>query len=374
MPTKNLNSARLSANLLAWYDAHARNLPWRVPPVETKRGARADAYCIWLSEIMLQQTTVQAVKPYFAKFMQKWPNLAALNAAPLEEILKAWAGLGYYSRARNLKACAAVLTAEHNGRFPRTAAQLRELPGIGAYTSAAIAAIAYDEPCAVVDANIERVTARLFCLETPLPQAKAEIHRLCQSITPAKRAGDFAQAMMDLGATLCAVKRPNCLLCPLTDFCAGRAAGIAETLPRKAPKTEREKRRGAAFIAVSDKGAVYLQKRPERGLLGGMSEVPNYFAKGETAAAEAADLRRVPFAADWRYMGDITHIFTHFHLTLAVYKAENIAEDAPHLQAEETAAGFWVKAEDLAGEALPTVMKKAVSAALPDIFKKQRGK
>lgn len=361
--------ALYAEKLLSWYGRHLRLLPWRITPQQQAAGAKAEAYRVWLSEVMLQQTTVAAVKPYFAKFIAAWPNLAALAAAEQDDVLKAWAGLGYYSRARNLKACADKIMADYGGEFPQTAAELRHLPGIGAYTAAAIAAIAFDEACAVVDANVERVIARLFCLETPLPQARAEIRALCQNITPLKRAGDFAQAMMDLGATLCSVKKPACGQCPLAALCLARQNSSAASLPRKAPKQKRPEHSGAAFIALSDKGAVYLQKRPERGLLGGMSEAPNYFEQSEEAAGEEADLRRAPFAAKWRYQGKITHIFTHFRLTLAVYKAENIAESAPHLQAEKTEAGFWVRAEDLPGEALPTVMKKAIAAALPHSFR-----
>jgi len=397
MSYDNIPPELYAEKLLRWYDVHARILPWRIPPEETKRGKRQDAYRVWLSEIMLQQTTVEAVKPYFAKFMQKWPNLAALSNAPLDDILKAWAGLGYYSRARNLKACADRLMADYDGKFPQTAAELRCLPGIGAYTSAAIAAIAFDEPCAVVDANIERVIARLFQVETPLPAAKAEIHRLCQSIAPPRRAGDFAQAMMDLGAGLCAVKQPNCLLCPARDLCRAHKAGIAANLPKKAPKRAREERAGAAFIVVSD-GKIFLRKRAANGLLGGMTEPPNYFtvisAGGENPGD---DLRHAPFPAEWIFCGRIIHIFTHFRLTLNVYKAyyhahgksdalpprgRATAPDArPRLRTcgsdiiakqdkfDDNTAGFWLPLTDLPHEALPTLFKKAISCALPDIFK-----
>lgn len=393
--------ALYAEKLLPWYDKNLRLLPWRITPQQQAQGIKAAAYRVWLAEVMLQQTTVEAVKPYFAKFIAAWPNLAALSAASLDTILAGWAGLGYYSRARNLKACADKIMTDHSGEFPRTAAELRRLPGIGDYTSAAIAAIAFDEPCAVIDANVERVIARLFCITTPLPAARKAIRAACQSLVPQNRAwdrlacggrqaqqnrawvggrqaqqksraGDFAQAMMDLGATICTIKKPACRQCPLTGLCLARQNDMAASLPRKAPKPAREERRGAAFIALSDTGKIYLQKRPAHGLLGGMSEVPNYFAKGAQMAPAKADLQSAPFAGNWRYQGKITHIFTHFHLTLAVYKAENIAENAAPLPAaQQPAPGFWVKTEELAAEALPTVMKKAIAAALPAAFRKK---
>jgi len=368
---------RYAARLLPWYDRHARSLPWRVSPQARAQGEQPQAYRVWLSEIMLQQTTVEAVKPYFARFIRQWPNLAALSAAPTEDIMKAWAGLGYYSRARNLIACAGRLMAEYGGSFPRAAAELRRLPGIGPYTAAAIAAIAFDEPCAVVDANIERVVARLFACAAPLPAAKGQIAQLCQSITPPARAGDFAQGMMDLGAGLCSPRRPACALCPLAELCLGRAQGIADSLPRKAPKKARGTRRGAAFIIADAEGRIYLEKRGNSGLLGGMSQPPNYFAeiaegaaKAAAAAAKAgapdaaqraADLAQAPFAAGWHYCGKISHIFTHFRLELNVYKAAAPTDFGGN--------GFWVKAPELPHEALPTVFKKAFATALPEVFK-----
>ncbi|KAA6207218.1 MAG: A/G-specific adenine glycosylase [Candidatus Tokpelaia sp.] len=414
-------SALYAEKLLSWYDKNLRLLPWRITPQQQAQGIKAAAYRVWLAEVMLQQTTVEAVKPYFARFIAAWPNLAALSAASSDAILAGWAGLGYYSRARNLKACADKIMADYSGEFPRTAAELRRLPGIGDYTSAAIAAIAFDEPCAVIDANVERVIARLFCITTPLPAARKAIRSACQSLVPQdgtrdnvpqdgtrdnvpqdgtrdnvpqdgtrdnvrqnsalsdgrqarpiNRAGDFAQAMMDLGATICTIKKPACSQCPLTGFCLARQNNMAASLPRKAPKPAREERCGAAFIALSATGKIYLQKRPAHGLLGGMSEVPNYFAKGAQIAPAKADLQNAPFAGSWRYQGKITHIFTHFHLTLAVYKAENITETAALLPAaQQPVPGFWVKTEGLAAEALPTVMKKAIAAALPTLFKKK---
>ena len=237
--------------LLAWYDRHARVLPWRAPP-----GATAEPYVVWLSEIMLQQTTVAAVGPYFERFLARWPDVRSLAAAPLDDVLTAWAGLGYYARARNLHACARQVAESLGGRFPDNESDLRALPGIGAYTAAAIAAIAFDRKATVVDGNVERVVARLFALETPLPKAKKPLHALAESLTPDRRPGDYAQAMMDLGATLCLPRRPKCPLCPLQETCLARRAGLAEALPRRSPKPERPTRRGIAFWLTDRAGAV----------------------------------------------------------------------------------------------------------------------
>jgi A/G-specific adenine glycosylase len=258
-----------AAELLAWYDRHRRKLPWRVPP-----GEPADPYRVWLSEIMLQQTTVKAVAPYYARFLQRWPDLRALAAAPLEDILAAWAGLGYYARARNLHACARALMERHAGEFPASESALRELPGIGGYTAAAIAAIAFNATATPVDGNVERVIARLYAVAATLPAAKAEIAQLAQALTPSQRPGDFAQALMDLGATICTPKRPACALCPWCALCIAHGRGEAETFPRRTAKREGELRRGAAFIARRADDCVLLRTRPLRGLLGGMAEVP----------------------------------------------------------------------------------------------------
>ncbi len=255
--------------LLAWYGREARALPWRAPP-----GVRQDPYKVWLSEIMLQQTTVKAVLPRYADFLRRWPGVKALARAELGEVLAAWAGLGYYARARNLHACARVVADEHGGHFPETEAELRKLPGVGGYTAAAIASIAFGVRAAPVDGNIERVIARLFAVETPLPAAKAEIKALAEGLTPETGAGDYAQAMMDLGATICTPRRPACGLCPLRPRCRGLAEGIAEQLPYKEEKGERPTRRGAAFVALRRDGAVLLRERPLKGLLGGMLETP----------------------------------------------------------------------------------------------------
>ncbi len=255
--------------LLAWYDLHRRVLPWRA-----RAGERSDPYRVWLSEIMLQQTTVKAVGPYFGKFVARWPTVEALGAASLDDVLRMWAGLGYYSRARNLHACAVVVMREHGGKFPETEAGLRQLPGVGPYTAAAIAAIAFDRATMPVDGNIERVVSRLFAVEDELPKAKPRIQALAQTLLPERRPGDAAQALMDLGATICTPKKPACVLCPLNDGCASRARGDQEAFPRKAPKKAGALRRGAAFV-VTRGGDVLVRTRPEKGLLGGMTEVPS---------------------------------------------------------------------------------------------------
>src|SRR5438128_2058764 len=256
------------ALLLAWYDRHRRRLPWRPPA-----GERADPYRVWLSEIMLQQTTVKAVGPYFEKFLARWPEVTALGQASLDDVLRMWAGLGYYSRARNLHACAVAVMREHGGVFPDTEEGLRALPGIGPYTAAAIAAIAFGRRTMPVDGNIERVASRLFAVEEPLPQAKPLIQQLATTLLGATRAGDSAQALMDLGASICTPNKPACSLCPLYDDCAARARGDQETFPRKAPKKTGGLRRGAAFV-VRRGDDLLVRTRPEKGLLGGMAEVP----------------------------------------------------------------------------------------------------
>ena len=351
----------IAPRLLAWYDAHHRDLPWRVPPKALAGGARPDPYRVWLSEVMLQQTTVEAVKAYFRVFLEKWPDVGALAAAPAEDVMKAWAGLGYYSRARNLKACA-DLVARLGGRFPGTEAGLRELPGIGTYTASAIAAIAFDRPAVVVDGNVERVVSRLFSIATPLSEAKGEIRALVEKMVPDKRPGDFAQAMMDLGATICTPRRPRCMLCPLREDCSAILSGDPERFPVRLPKPDKPLRRGAAFVAVRGDGAILLRKRAEKGLLGGMTEVPTtaWTARADGATTEAA----APFAADWRRAGRIAHVFTHFALELDVFHA--------HIKGDVPTGHFWSLAHEISGEALPTVMKKVIEAAIPGATKKQR--
>lgn len=353
------NGETVAARLLAWYDRHHRELPWRVAPRELARGMRPDPYRVWLSEVMLQQTGVETVKAYFSAFVEKWPTVRALAEAETEDVMKAWAGLGYYSRARNLKACAESVAAA-GGLFPDTEEGLRGLPGIGPYTAAAIAAIAFDRPAAVVDGNIERVVSRLYTIATSLPQAKAEIRAYVALLTPVARPGDFAQAMMDLGATICTPKRPRCILCPISQDCRALVAGDPEFYPMRPAKREKPLRRGAAFVAVRSDGAILLRKRPEKGLLGGMTEVPTTGwtsrLDGETTP-EAA-----PFSGNWKLVGSINHVFTHFSLELDIFKAKTDAQ-APD-------GHFWSPPRDISGEALPTVMKKAIEAAIPGATQK----
>lgn len=354
-------AADLAAALLAWYDRHARVLPWRISPRDRRQGQAPDPYRVWLSEIMLQQTTVQAVKPYFAAFTERWPTVADLAAADEAEVMKAWAGLGYYSRARNLKACAEAVVAAHGGVFPDTEEGLRALPGIGPYTAAAIAAIAHDRPAAVVDGNVERVTSRLHAIETPLPASKPDIRAAVERMVPRERPGDFAQAMMDLGASLCSPRKPACALCPWSTPCEARRLGIAETLPVKQRKAAKPTRFGLAFVVKRQDGAVLLRRRPPKGLLGGMSEPP-VSAWGEDIDGGDVSLLPPELAAArlrWnRVASDVRHTFTHFHLELAVWHA-----GAPMgLAAPEGC--WWSAPSELAGEALPTVMRKAVEAGL----------
>jgi A/G-specific adenine glycosylase len=347
--------------LLDWYDRHRRVLPWRAPP-----GKRGDPYRVWLSEIMLQQTTVKAVGPYYARFLARWPDVRSLAAAPLEDVLKAWAGLGYYARARNLHACARAVVDRHDGTFPHSEAELRALPGIGVYTAAAIAAIAFDTRASPVDGNIERVIARLYAIDTPLPAAKPEIFRLASALTPERRAGDFAQAMMDLGATICSPKRPACALCPWNESCAAHARGDAETLPRRLPKREGTLRRGAAFVARRADDFLLVRTRPAKGLLGGMTEVPttewtqNF--DGDSALDDAPRFSNDGKSVAWRRVaGVVQHTFTHFPLELTVYSAEVPANSrAP-------TGTRWTALADIGGEALPSLMRKVVAHAEKEI-------
>lgn len=349
--------------LLAWYDLNHRTLPWRVSPSDKAQGLLADPYLVWLSEIMLQQTTVTAVRPYFETFARRWPDVTALANADPDDVMKAWAGLGYYSRARNLIACARAVVADHGGLFPETEDELRALPGIGPYTAAAISAIAFGHPAAVVDGNIERVFARLHAIDTPLPAAKKEIRALVGASMPSDRPGDFAQALMDLGSSICTPRRPNCGLCPLNESCLAHAAGAQETYPVKLARKERPVRRGAAFVASNASGAVLLVKRPAKGLLGGMSGVPT--TAWGVKADGATGVETAPFPAPWRGSGTVRHIFTHFELRLDVFHAE---------VTKPVQVDGWFSAPDrLSGEALPSVMKKVISAALPDAFQPMPG-
>jgi A/G-specific adenine glycosylase len=343
------------ADLLAWYDRHRRALPWRAGP-----GERRDPYRVWLSETMLQQTTVRAVAPYYARFLARWPDLESLARASLDEVLAAWAGLGYYARARNLHACARALVERHGGQFPPSESALRELPGIGAYTAAAIAAIAFDQPATPVDGNIERVIARLYAVPTPLPAGKIEIARYARALTPASRAGDFAQALMDLGATICTPKTPACALCPWNAACIAHARDEAELFPGRAPRREGQLRRGAAFVARRADDCVLLRTRPSHGLLGGMTEVPTTAWGSDFDASTAlGQAPRFASRAAWRKLpGVVRHVFTHFPLELTVYRTEIPG------QAAAPGGTRWTAIARLGDEALPSLMRKVVAHGL----------
>lgn len=340
------------AELLAWYDRHRRALPWRA-----RAGERPDPYRVWLSEIMLQQTTVQAVKPYYEAFLARFPTVEALAEAPSEAVMQAWAGLGYYSRARNLHACAKAVVERHGGRFPADEEALRALPGIGLYTAAAVAAIAFDIPAAAVDGNVERVATRLYAIEAPLPAAKPAIREATRALVPEARPGDFAQALMDLGATICTPRRPACALCPWMGACAARAAGTQESFPRKEKKAPRETRLGAAFVAERADGAILLRTRPPSGLLGGMAEPPGGEWRADYPLSQA--ILDAPLDARWRRLpGVVRHVFTHFPLEVTVFHAR-LAADA---QAPEGMR--FTPREALAQEPLPSVMRKVLAHAL----------
>ncbi|MCA0201357.1 MAG: A/G-specific adenine glycosylase [Proteobacteria bacterium] len=347
--------AAKAADLLAWYDRHRRRLPWRAPP-----GATADPYAVWLSEIMLQQTTVTAVKPYFTAFLARWPAVSDLAGAKLEDVMTAWAGLGYYARARNLHKCAQVVAREHAGVFPDTEDGLRALPGIGPYTAAAIASIAFDRRAVVVDGNVERVMARLFAVIEPLPKSKPTLVAHAGSLTPETRPGDYAQAVMDLGATVCTPKSPACGLCPWAQACRARAQGIQDALPAKLKKAEVPVRHGVAFWMMRQDGAVLLRRREAKGLLGGMTEVPSTdwraqkWSKADTDAA-------LPFLKGWRTLpGLVTHTFTHFHLELTV-----MAADLTAAQAKKLGEGaIWTLLDRIGDAGLPSVMAKIAKHAM----------
>ena len=340
--------------LLAWYDRHRRTLPWRA-----SAGERTAPYLVWLSEIMLQQTTVATVGDYYRRFIERWPTVEALAAAPLDEVLSAWAGLGYYARARNLHACAQAVATRHGGRFPEDEAGLRALPGIGPYTAAAIRSIAFDHKASAVDGNVERVISRLYAIETPLPDAKIEIHARAAELVPEARAGDYAQAMMDLGATVCTPRKPLCVICPLTRNCRALKLGIAETLPKRAPKAEKPTRRGLAFVLARKDGAVLLRKRPAKGLLGGMDEVPSSpWREGKFSPADA--LAAPPVPARWTLLeGLVRHTFTHFHLELSVARATATTDRLAKL----LPGSAWCTLDLLDDRALPAVMRKVIEKA-----------
>ncbi len=343
----------LRDRLLAWYDANARDLPWRVGPADHALGERADPYRVWLSEVMLQQTTVPHAAPYFLKFTRRWPSVSDLAAEDDGEVMAAWAGLGYYARARNLLACARAVARDHGGVFPDTEEGLRTLPGLGPYTAAAVGAIAFDRPTNVVDGNVERVMSRLFAVETPLPDGKAELKALAGGLVRDHRPGDWAQALMDLGATICRPKAPLCDRCPLSEACAGLTGGEPQTYPRKTPKAARPHRHGVAYILTRG-NEVALVRRPPEGLLGGMLALPtsDWRASGWSDAEAAA---AAPTPADWRAAGEVEHVFTHFSLTLRLLRAEGDAEGL-----------IWTPRDGLG--ALPSVFLKAARAGLNSLL------
>ena len=331
-------------SLLDWYDVHGRDLPWRIRPAARAGGQVADPYRIWLSEVMLQQTTVAAVKAYFARFTALWPTVQALAAAEDGAVMAEWAGLGYYARARNLLACARAVVAQHGGVFPSDLAALRALPGVGPYTAAAIAAMAFDRAEVVVDGNVERVMARVFAIETPLPLAKPELVEAAATLTPKLRAGDYAQAVMDLGATICTPRQPACAICPWTAGCQARAEGIAAELPRKLAKAAKPTRTGQVWLGRRADGAILLERRPDKGLLGGTLGFPGSGWDGSNADA--------PAAGNWAEVGMVRHTFTHFHLDLTVLTADLAHNIAPH-------RGEFHGPNAVSAQDLPTLMRKA---------------
>jgi A/G-specific adenine glycosylase len=340
----------LAAELLAWYDVHGRELPWR-----ERSGTRPDPYRVWLSEIMLQQTTVATVGPYFAEFLRRWPCLEDLATAPLDDVLHAWQGLGYYARARNMLRAAKEIAAHHGGAFPNDEAALLKLPGIGPYSAAAIAAIAFGRRATVLDGNVERVIARLRRVEAPLPAAKEELRRLAKEITPAERPGDYAQAIMDLGATICTPKKPACAICPWRGACLGHKAGMQDLLPRKTPKPERPLRHGIAYWAVRGDGSVLLRRRPEKGLLGGLMEVPTSEWR-DAPWSPAAARRAAPAEARWRALpGTVSHGFTHFRLEISIL--------AGRLDGRNAVDGVWCSPDAFADQALSTLSRKIIRHA-----------
>ncbi len=340
--------------LLSWYGKSRRSLPWRARP-----GEAPDPYRVWLSEIMLQQTTVVTVIPYFEEFVRRWPTLRALAAAELDEVLHAWQGLGYYARARNLHKCAKAVVRDHDGFFPGGEEELLKLPGVGPYTAAAIAAIAFNRRTAPVDGNILRVISRLMRLETPLPRLRTEVSKALEPLVPEERPGDFVQAMMDLGAVVCAPGQPDCRACPWNGTCAVRATGEADAFPRKPAKKKKPTRYGVVFWAQSADGRVLLRRRAEKGLLGGMMEMPSTDWRERAWGLKEA-LRQAPLTAQWRPLeGTIRHAFTHFHLKLTVVSGRS--------GGTPEAEGVWSPLDKLSDHALPTVMKKVVRHALKGV-------
>ncbi len=348
-----MNPDSLRAQLLAWYDAGARDLPWRVGPADHAAGVQADPYRVWLSEVMLQQTTVPHATPYFLKFTARWPTVVDLANEDDGEVMAAWAGLGYYARARNLLACARAVAREHGGVFPDTEEGLRSLPGLGPYTAAAVGAIAFDLPTNVVDGNVERVMARLFAVEQPMPDGKPELKRLAATLVRDERPGDWAQALMDLGATVCRPKAPLCDRCPIAEHCAGLATGAPESYPRKTKKAALPHRHGVAYVLTRG-DRVALVRRPPKGLLGGMLALPTSEWRADRWSDEEA-ARAAPAPADWQSVGEVEHGFTHFTLTLRLLRAEGDADDV-----------IWSPRHDL--DALPSVFLKAARAGLTNLL------
>jgi A/G-specific adenine glycosylase len=337
----------LAGALLAWYDVHARQMPWRVSPADRAAGVVPDPYRIWMSEIMLQQTTVAAVTDYFERFTRRWPDVSALAAAEDAAVMGEWAGLGYYARARNLLKCARAVVADHDGRFPDSYDALLTLPGIGPYTAAAIAAIAFDRAETVLDGNVERVMARLHDIHAPLPGSKPELKARAAELTPTRRPGDYAQAVMDLGATICTPRNPACGICPWRDPCKARVAGTATELPRKTPKKAKPTRHGAVYLGRRDDGAWLVETRPETGLLGGMMGWPG------SDWADIVPPHAPPCPADWQVLGaEVRHTFTHFHLVLQVFRADLPMDTEPD-------RGFFIDKHRFRPSDLPTVMRKA---------------
>ena len=346
----------LSSELLAWYDVHAREMPWRVPPDARKAGVLPDPYAVWMSEVMLQQTTVAAVRDYHRKFLSIWPTVDDLAAAEDADVMAAWAGLGYYARARNLLKCARAVVADHGGIFPDSYAELLNLPGIGPYTAAAISAIAFDRPETVLDGNVERVMARLHDIHDPLPASKPALTTCAAALTPTKRPGDYAQAVMDLGATICTPRSPACGICPWRDPCKARAAGTASELPKKTPKKKTPTRFGTVFVAQREDGAWLLETRPETGLLGGMLGWPG----SDWTATPALD-PSPPVTAHWTALPtEARHTFTHFHLRLQIMIARTDLAASP-------TTGVFVPAAQFSPAALPTAMRKVFDLAQPTL-------
>ena len=351
----NINPSQLRDSLLAWYDRYSRDLPWRL-----KSGKIPDPYRVLLSEIMLQQTTVASVIPYYQAFLARWPTLVDLAAAYLDDVLHAWQGLGYYSRARNLHKCARTVRDDHGGDLPTTEAALRKLPGIGPYTSSAIAAIAFDRAHVPVDGNVERVLARMFGVQEPLPAAKQRLRTIATGLATSRRAGDYAQAIMDLGATVCTPRNPSCLVCPWRWGCRGNDLGVAKDLPRRAPKPERPVRFAATFIITAADGALFLERRPEDGLLGGLMQVPLSPWCDQELSMEAA-VRAAPISAKWcQLAGTVHHGFTHFAVRFSLFSGRAKRSD------RRLRNGIWSAPGQLGEHALPTMVKKIISHAAAD--------